>query len=65
MPQFCIVATVSCFCYDDEPYYYMMYLEVIKNSEVGHMHVNPRLAPACHFALYIYDTTYLVRILLA
>ena len=23
LPQFCIVATVSCFCYD-EPYYYMM-----------------------------------------
>jgi hypothetical protein len=22
-PQFCIVATVYCFCYD-EPYYYMM-----------------------------------------
>jgi hypothetical protein len=23
LPQFCIVAIVSCFC-DDEPYYYMM-----------------------------------------
>ena len=23
LPQFCLVATVFCFCYD-EPYYYMM-----------------------------------------
>ena len=37
LPQFCIVATLSCFCYG-EPYYYMMYSR--KNTQGGH--VNPR-----------------------